>query len=392
MRNSRNWIAALPLAVLLAATGPTSSTAAAQDAPSLSGHWTIDRTKSEFPSEIGFDAAFVEDASAAAAAANSGRGGGRSRQPAPRAPLKPESQDDASRVQQLTAEVRAPSVNLLVVDTPAAVTITDDKERSRTFRPTGKEETIQLDRAPVAETTTRAAGRLVVLYKVEDGHDLRYTYSASADPPQLVVEATFMERGVARETVRRVYVPGTTAPPPPAAAGTSTQAAPPAGGSSPPTGLPPAAGSPPAQAPAKGPDAELRGLKRLGLIVEDLSDQAGACGLTHDAIDAAATKSLTDAGLAVLRTVSSNDNTYVYITVVTTRVNADLCVSKYDAFLYTHTTTKLSYGDAPVSIQVSLLHNGGLAGGSAAAHSASVMRGLKEYVDQFASRIRDANK
>ena len=383
MRNSRNWIAALPLAVLLAATGLTSSTAAAQDAPSLSGHWTIDRTKSEFPSEIGFDAAFVEDASAAAAAANSGRGGGRSRQPASRAPLKPESQDDASRVQQLTAEVRAPSVNLLVVDTPAAVTITDDKERSRTFRPTGKEETIQLDRAPVAETTTRTAGRLVVLYKVEDGHDLRYTYSASADPPQLVVEATFMERGVARETVRRVYVPGTTAPPPPAAAGTSTQAAPPAAHRR---------ASPPAQAPAKGPDAELRGLKRLGLIVEDLSDQAGACGLTHDAIDAAATKSLTDAGLAVLRTVSSNDNTYVYITVVTTRVNADLCVSKYDAFLYTHTTTKLSYGDAPVSIQVSLLHNGGLAGGSAAAHSASVMRGLKEYVDQFASRIRDANK
>jgi hypothetical protein len=364
-------------------SGPA-SVARAQDAPGLSGHWTIDRARSEFPAEIGFDAGFVEDASAAAAAAAGGSGRGRSRQPAPHAPLKPESQDDANRVQQLTGEVRTPSVNLLVVDTQAAVTITDDKERARTFRPTGREEVTQLDRTPVATTTSRTAGRLVVLYKVEDGHDLRYTYSASANPPELVVETTFIERGIARETVRRVYVPGTatTPPPPPAAASSqsnqSNQAAPPAGS------------APPTQ--ARGPDAELKGLKRLGLIVEDLTEQAGACGLTREAIDAAATKSLTDAGLTVLRTVSSNDNTYVYITVVTTRVNADLCVSKYDAFLYTHTTTKLLYTDGPVPVQVSLLHNGGLAGGNAAAHSASVMRGLKEYVDQFAGRVRDANK
>jgi hypothetical protein len=53
---------------------------------------------------------------------------------------------------------------------------------------------------------------------------------------------------------------------------------------------------------------------------------------------------------------------------------------------------KLSYQQAPVLVQVSLLHKGGLTGGAAAAHAAGVLRGLQEYVDQFSTRIRDANK
>ena len=73
-------------------------------------------------------------------------------------------------------------------------------------------------------------------------------------------------------------------------------------------------------------------------------------------------------------------------------MSTGLCVSRYDAFLFTHTTAKLSYQETPVLVQVSLLHKGGIAGGASATHAAGVLRGVQEYVDQFSTRIRDANK
>jgi hypothetical protein len=45
-----------------------------------------------------------------------------------------------------------------------------------------------------------------------------------------------------------------------------------------------------------------------------------------------------------------------------------------------------------VLVQVSLLHKGGIAGGSSTAHAEAVLRGVQEYVDQFSTRIHDANK
>jgi hypothetical protein len=101
-------------------------------------------------------------------------------------------------------------------------------------------------------------------------------------------------------------------------------------------------------------------------------------------------KSLTDAGFKVRR--NSDEDTYVYVNVITTSMSTGFCVSRYDAFLYTYTTAKLSYQETPALVQVSLLHKGGIAGGGAAAHAEAVLRGVRQYVDQFAVRIRDANK
>jgi hypothetical protein len=39
-----------------------------------------------------------------------------------------------------------------------------------------------------------------------------------------------------------------------------------------------------------------------------------------------------------------------------------------------------------------LLHKGGLAGGSPAAHADGVLKSVLEYLDQFTTRIREANK
>ncbi len=51
---------------------------------------------------------------------------------------------------------------------------------------------------------------MVVLYKVAQGRDLRYTYARAQDSPQLVLDVQFVERG-GGDRVRRIYEPATAA-------------------------------------------------------------------------------------------------------------------------------------------------------------------------------------
>jgi hypothetical protein len=82
----------------------------------------------------------------------------------------------------------------------------------------------------------------------------------------------------------------------------------------------------------------------------------------------------------------------VYVSVMTSSVSPGLCVSRYDVFLYTHTMATLPYQATPVLVQVSLMHKGGMAGGAPAAHAESVVRNVKQSVEEFVSRITSANK
>jgi hypothetical protein len=134
----------------------------------------------------------------------------------------------------------------------------------------------------------------------------------------------------------------------------------------------------------------LKGLRSLGVLVEELSPQAIACGLSRDAIEAAVAKQLTDGGFSVRR--NSDEDTYVYINIMTSSAANGLCVSRYDAFLYTHAAAKLSYRDQPVLVQVSLMHRGGIGTSAPSAHGAAVGRGLAGYIDLFVTQIRNANK
>jgi hypothetical protein len=145
-----------------------------------------------------------------------------------------------------------------------------------------------------------------------------------------------------------------------------------------------------APALAQRPDVELKGIAVVGVVVEDLGDQAVACGLKRETLQATATKILTDVGLKVVR--DSDEDTYVYLNVMTTSIPGGICVSRYDAYLYTHTTAKLSYQDAPVLVQVSLIHEGGLSGSSSSSHGERVATSLRQYVEQFAQRIKRANQ
>jgi hypothetical protein len=366
----------------------------AQGAGELGGQWALDRAQSDFPKEIGFTADWLNDAIAAAEAADAaGRGGGApaggrggrrgggagvGRGAVPNRQPPRESLDDAERVAYLTNEVRTPPARLTIVDTAAAVTVTGDNKQPRIFHPNGRIEALDVSSTVTTElTAARELGRLFVTYHVEPGRQLRYTYSRVATPERLIVDVEFIEPKGGGDKVRLVYDrPGAND-----TASTST--------------TPPAT---PAAQRADGsaaqinqqPDAALKGLTQLGVVVEDLSPQAAACGLKQDALQAMVTKRLTDAGLRVIR--YSDEDTYIYVNVVTTSTNNGLCVSRYDVDVIANTAGKLTYSATPVLLQAQLLHKGGLAGSAAATHGDSVSQGVQEYVDAFAARIRNANK
>jgi len=234
--------------------------------------------------------------------------------------------------------------------------------------------------------------------------------SRRSSPPQLVVQADLLERG-GRDTIVRVYdaarpedplpdpLPVPPAPPQtppviplpsqrPAAAQPPQTPAP-----APPDVVRPAAPAVPASAaPAnldQTPGAELKGLSELGVVVEELGREAASCGLTQAALEAAAAKSLSSAGLKVLRT---DEDSYLYIRVVTALTTTGTCFSRYDATVYSYTAATMSYGSRPALVQVSLLNRGGMAASGAKGHGESVTRAITLYVDQFAAQIRDANK
>jgi hypothetical protein len=359
-----------------------SAPARAQAASPMAGIWTLNRSLSEFPREIGFNVDWWPTSSGDGQTAGStggGRGrrgssGGGNRGSAGPFAGRRESYEDARRVQLLTAEVRTPPVRLIVVDTPAIVTITNELGQSRTLHPDGKEESIEIQGVPIAVTTKRDGDRLVVAYHAEHDRELRYTFSHSASPSQLVVEVQFVEHG-GGDKVRRVYEPGVETATP-----TTTDAG----------RVPPSSEPKSADPIDQRPGAELRGLKTLGIVVEDLSAQATACGLNHDAIESALSKRLTDGGFAVRR--NSDEDSYVYVNVMTSNLADGTCVSRYDTFLYTHATATLSYREKAVLVQVSLMHRGGISGGALSAHAATVVRGLQNYVDLFVTQIHDANK
>jgi hypothetical protein len=354
----------------------------AQSVSPLGGVWTLNRSLSEWPPEIGFNVNWIPSSSSGTDQSTGSTGGGRGRRgsgggsrgatgssSAPR-----ESSEDARRLQLLTAEARKPPVRLMVVDTPSAVTITNELGQSRVLHPNGIEESFDLQNVPIFATTKRDGDRLVVSYRVEQGREVRYTYSHSASPPQLVVDVQFLEHGMG-DKARRIYEPGVQSE---ATASTATFTT-------------PATPQPPAEAFDQRPGAELKGIKNLGILVEDLSAQAASCGLNHDNIEAALSKRLTDAGFTVRK--NSDEDTYVYINVMTTTIpSTGTCVTRYDAFLYTHATAKLTYRDQPVLVQVSLMHRGGIGSSAQAAHAAAVTRGLENQIDLFVTQIRDANK
>jgi hypothetical protein len=367
----------------------------AQTPSDLAGTWALNRQLSQFPSELGFSADFLGALGPGAGPVSGGRGGGRGGGRrggggggiggglgAPK--IVRETEEDSQRVSLLTDEVRNPFERVTIAETPTTVTITPDRAAARTFHHNGKDEDIPVGRVMATVNAHWDGSRLIVVYKVETGRELHYAYSLNANPMQLIVDVEFVEQG-GGDKVRRIYEP---------AASLDTRATP--------TPAPPVAAANPGPAPASSPaapaaasidqrpDAALKGLTKLGVVVEDLSGDAAACSLTRDSLETVVSKHLTDAGFRVVR--NSDDDTYMYVNINTTKVSTGLCVSRYDVTLYSHASAPLSHTASPVLLQVELLHKGGIAGGGPAAHADGVVKSVLEYVDQFSARIRNAAK
>jgi hypothetical protein len=371
------------LLVTALASGLLSAPVRAQAPAPLAGVWALNRAQSEFPADIGFNPEWMTAASTGDGQRGStGGGGGRGRRGSgggAAAPFsaRPESYEDARRAQVLTAEVRSPATRLMIVDTQSAVTFTNELGQSRTVHPDGRQESIEMQGLVVSVTSKRDGDQLTIDYRVDQNREIRYTYAATVSPSQLVVYVQFLDHGKG-DNARRIYEPGISMTTPTTAASPAVPAAP---------------GAPRQPAPEsfdQRPGAELKGLTTLGILVETLSPQAIACGLAQNSIEDALAKRLSSAGFTVRR--NSDEDTYVYVNIMTTSLPNGTCASRYDTFLYTHATAKLSYRDQPVLVQVSLIHRGGIGTSAATAHSSAVVRGLEGYIDLFVTQIHDANK
>jgi hypothetical protein len=394
--------AVLAAACMLGLLAPAS--ARSQESGNLTGRWILNRNQSQVDKEIGFNPVWLGAGTRSAERqSGGGEGGGRGRRGSgggqqggfavPR-----ESEEDAKRVQQLSAEARMPSPHLTIIDSRGTVTITDADDVSRTLHTDGKDDYLQIHGLPITAVTVRDSGHLLVRYKVEQGRELRYTYARETAGPKLTVDIQFVEGGRVADTVRRVYdligpddpfpTPDATSKTEPGAVGGVPAIPPPAAL----RGAAPAAasnGAPP-EPFNQQPDAELKGLTRLGIVIEGLGAQAASCGLTVAALEAAVAGKLKSAGFTVL--TNTDEDSYVYVNVITGSLSTGSCVSRFDVTVYTHTTARLSYQPSPVLVQVSLLHRGGISGGAAAGHSATVVKDVSEYLDEFIVRIKAANK
>jgi len=378
------------------------ASARSQQSVNLTGRWVLNRNESQVDKEVGFNPAWLA-AGTRSVERESGGGGGRGRRGSAGGQqggdaMPRESEEDAKRMQQLSAEARTPSPHLTILDSRGTVTITGADDVSLTLHTDGKDDYLQIHGLPITTVTVRDAGHLIVRYKVEEGRELRYTYTRETAGPKLTVDIQFVEGGRVADTVRRVYDligAGDPFPAPDPTSKTEPGAAEGVRGVPLPGSLRGAAPSAPSDATPpepfnQQPDAALKGLTRLGIVIEGLGAQGASCGLTEAALETAVAGKLKSAGFTVL--TNTDEDSYVYVNVVTGSVSTGSCVSRFDVTVYTHTTARLSYQPSPVLVQVSLLHRGGISGGAAAGHAATVVKDVSEYLDEFIAQIKAANK
>jgi hypothetical protein len=379
------------LVLLSAALG---SSSLAQSPPNISGVWVLNPALTQRPEEIGFNPGWARSgAEGSGEEAGEGSRGGRGRRGGAGARVPQvvrESADDSTRATQLTAEARTPPAHLTIVQAADSVSISDDQGLTRTFHPAGHLEELTLGTVSLPTSARWTAEGLEVVYDVESGWQLRYRYTPSADRTRLVVDIRFLQQGHEGDEVRLTYespeahehtVAGdaprsTRVPAAPAAAAVPGAAAPASAGAARPPVLP--------------PGSELRGITTIGTVVDNLSPDAAACGLDQAKIKSSIARILADAGFKTQPL--GDEETYVWVNVVTNRMGTGTCVSRYDASLMTQADATLPYLKGLVALDVPLLRDGGLTGGAAASHAKSVLDALAASVNRFITQIRGAAK
>ena len=368
-------------------------TSAQSDVPNIAGVWVLNPALTVKPDEIGFTPVWANGARGESAGRTGGgrgrRGGGGSSGGMNASPMASgDSMDDSTRIQQLTMEARTPPAHITIVQKPGSVSIADDQGHSRTFHPTGQREDLTIGTVDLPTTAHWDSGSLVVAFDVANGREIRYTLTPSLNPTRLLVDIRFIQNGREGDEVRLTYeTPDehdravlTGAPMPP------VPPSPPSGG------VPAVPDATPAA--ARGgilpPGSELRGLSTIAVEVEDLNAQATACGLDQGKIKSSMSQILADAGY---KAPIGREDAYVLVSVATSKLPDGACVSRYDASLVSHADATFPYLKGTVAaVEIQLLHEGGMTGGSPAAHASAVMDALTKSVTHFVSQIRAAGR
>jgi hypothetical protein len=186
---------------------------------SLAGRWKLNRELSEFPREVAFGIEATDDGATQSGRQGGGgqsgggrRGGGRSKGGGGGSgggfsiQSVRESEEDVDKIKELIADAKNPSPVLTISQTEAAVIITNSEDRTRTFHPTGKEETEELSAGPIGATSKWNGPQLSVQFKIRSDRVFRYVY-ARMPSGQLLVE-TRLEEGRSHEkpeVIKRVY-------------------------------------------------------------------------------------------------------------------------------------------------------------------------------------------
>jgi hypothetical protein len=355
------------------------------DTPNIAGVWVLNPALTVKPAEVGFNPDWARGGPGGEGTSRSsgGRGGRRGGSSGggmnPAATSSRDSMDDSTRIQQIT-----------IVQKAGAVSIADDQGHSRTFHPNGQLEDLTIGTVDLPTTARWDSGGLVISFDVAGGRQLRYTFTPASNPARLLVDIRFIQSGHEGDEVKLTYetpgehdrdvLSGTPLPPSPPS--------PPAGG---------APAVPDATVPSPGPRAgvlppgsELRGLATIAVEVGDLSAQSTACGLDQGKITSAVSQILTDAGY---KAPIGREDAYVLVSIATSKLPDGACISRYDASLVSHGDANFPYLKGTVSsVEIQLLHEGGMAGGSPSAHASAVMAALTKSVSHFVSQIRAAGK
>jgi len=367
------------------------------DSPNIAGVWVLNPALTVKPAEIGFAPDWMGGGGGQRGEGGSRSGGGRGRRGGGSSgggagmPMSRESVDDSTRIQQLTMEARTPPEHITIVQKPGSVSIADDQGHSRTFHPNGQLEDLTIGTVTLPTTSRWDSGGLVISFDVASGKQLRYTFTPSQKPSRLLVDIRFIQNGHEGDEVKLTYeTPDehdravlSGAPLPPTAPSVPAGAAPAV-----PDTTPSAAAG--ARGPVLPPGSELHGLGAIAVEVGDLSAQSTACGLDPGKIKTSVSQILADAGY---KAPIGREDAYVLVSIATSKLPDGACVSRYDASLVAHADANFPYLKGTVAaVEVQLLHEGGMAGGSPAAHAASVMDALTKSVNHFVSQIRAAGK
>jgi len=162
--------------------------------PDFSGSWTLNRSLSELPTDVGFgvDLPVAVANGTLESEGRRGRGAG-SEGPLPNRIPPPQSQEAVAKQDELVAEVRNPPASLTIAQNATGISITDADGRKRLFHTNGAKEVLMLDAGPVDTVAKWNGSTLAIEYTLDKDRQLRYTYEASS-PSQLKVRAQMMLR------------------------------------------------------------------------------------------------------------------------------------------------------------------------------------------------------